>query len=98
MYWSDYPHAESRFPESTNKVLAWQSLGSESVRKIFWDSPKRCFGNRDRKTGGKLLIEFFEGEWDEIRHATQRGPLIARKTFQKQVEALTGRRLIGETR
>ena len=28
MYSSDYPHAESRFPESTDKVLAWQSLGT----------------------------------------------------------------------
>jgi len=39
-----------------------------------------------------------EGEWDEIRHATQRGRLIGRETFQKQVEAMTGRRLVGEAR
>lgn len=51
MYWSDYLHAESRFPESTNKVLAWQSLDTESVRKMFRNNPKRCFGNRDGKTG-----------------------------------------------
>ena len=39
-----------------------------------------------------------QSEWDEIRHATQRGRLIGRETFQKQVEAMTGRRLLGETR
>ena len=44
MYSSDYPHAESRFPESTNKVLAWKSLGDEVMRKLFWDNATRCFG------------------------------------------------------
>ena len=34
-----------------------------------------------------------EREWEEIRQATQRGRLIGRETFQKQVEAMTGRRL-----
>jgi len=34
MYSSDYPHAESRFPESTNKVLAWGSLGDPTRNKI----------------------------------------------------------------
>src|SRR5439155_15945465 len=44
MYSSDYPHAESRFPESTNKVLAWKSLGDEVMRKMLWDNATRCFG------------------------------------------------------
>jgi hypothetical protein len=39
-----------------------------------------------------------EREWEEIRQATQRGRLIGRETFQKQVEAMTGRRLVGESR
>ncbi len=39
-----------------------------------------------------------EMEWDKIRQATQRGRLIGRETFQKQVEAMTGRRLVGEAR
>ena len=39
-----------------------------------------------------------EGEWAEIRQATQRGRLIGREPFQKQVEAMTGRRLVGEAR
>ena len=39
-----------------------------------------------------------QGEWEEIRRATQRGRLIGQETFQKQVEALTGRRLAGEGR
>jgi len=44
MYSSDYPHAESRFPESADKVLAWKSLGDEVMRKMLWDNATRCFG------------------------------------------------------
>jgi hypothetical protein len=39
-----------------------------------------------------------QGEWEQIRQATQRGRLIGQKTFQKQIEAMTGRRLVGEAR
>jgi hypothetical protein len=35
MYSSDYPHAECRFPESTDKVLGWKSLGDEVMRKMY---------------------------------------------------------------
>jgi predicted TIM-barrel fold metal-dependent hydrolase len=44
MYSSDYPHAESRFPESTDKVLAWKSLGDDAMRKLLWDNAVACFG------------------------------------------------------
>jgi len=44
MYSSDYPHAESRFPESTNKVLAWNSLGDEIKGKMLWNNAIKCFG------------------------------------------------------
>jgi predicted TIM-barrel fold metal-dependent hydrolase len=44
MYSSDYPHAECRFPQSTDKVLAWQSLGETVTRKMLWDNAVRCFG------------------------------------------------------
>ena len=37
-------HAESRFPESTNKVLAWKSHGAEVMRKMLWDNATKCFG------------------------------------------------------
>ena len=43
MYSSDYPHAESRFPESTDKVLAWKSLGESAMRKMLWDNAVACF-------------------------------------------------------
>ncbi|MFQ5882099.1 MAG: transposase [Candidatus Methylomirabilales bacterium] len=39
-----------------------------------------------------------EGEWEEIRAATQRGRVIAREEFQKQIEAKVGRHLVGESR
>lgn len=44
MYSSDYPHAECRFPESTEQVLAWKSPGDKAMRKMFWDNATRCFG------------------------------------------------------
>jgi predicted TIM-barrel fold metal-dependent hydrolase len=44
MFGSDYPHAESRFPDSVDKVLEWQTLTSEQMRKLTWDNPVRFFG------------------------------------------------------
>ena len=44
MYASDYPHAESRFPESVDKVQSWNSLGAESLRKLMWDNAVRFYG------------------------------------------------------
>jgi len=41
---SDYPHSESRFPESVEKVLSWQSLTPERKRKLLWDNPVAFFG------------------------------------------------------
>jgi hypothetical protein len=46
MYSSDYPHAESRFPESANKVLEWKSLRAEVMRKMMWDNATKCFGGK----------------------------------------------------
>ena len=53
---------------------------------------------RQEKYRAWIDSQIDEGEWNEIRQATQRGRLIGRDTFQKQVEAMTGRRLLGETR
>lgn len=45
MFGSDYPHAESRFPESADRVLAWQNvIGPEAMKKMMWDNPVRFFG------------------------------------------------------
>jgi predicted TIM-barrel fold metal-dependent hydrolase len=45
MFGSDYPHAESRFPESADRTLAWQNvIGSEAMKKMMWDNPVRFFG------------------------------------------------------
>jgi predicted TIM-barrel fold metal-dependent hydrolase len=44
MFGSDYPHAESRFPDSVDTVLAWDSLGADRLRKLLWDNAVRCFG------------------------------------------------------
>jgi len=44
MFGSDYPHAESRFPGSLDKVLAWESPTTDQMRKLLWDNPVRFFG------------------------------------------------------
>lgn len=53
---------------------------------------------RRARYGGWIESEINQGEWAEIRQSTQRGRLIGREAFQKQVEAMTGRRLAGESR
>lgn len=38
------------------------------------------------------------GEWEHIRQATQRTRAIGTENFQRQIEARTGRRFVGEAR
>src|SRR5437764_1021100 len=44
MFGSDYPHSESRFPESVDRVLGWENLTPEQLQKLLWDNPVRAFG------------------------------------------------------
>lgn len=45
MFGSDYPHAESRFPESADRTIAWKgTIGDAAMRKMLWDNPVRFFG------------------------------------------------------
>ena len=45
MLGTDYPHAESRFPESVDRVLQWRSeVGDGAMRKLLWDNAVRFFG------------------------------------------------------
>ena len=44
MFGSDYPHAESRFPESCALVLGWDQLDHAALQKLLWDNPVRFFG------------------------------------------------------
>jgi predicted TIM-barrel fold metal-dependent hydrolase len=43
---TDYPHAESRFPESVDRVLAWKDSGVDegAIKKLLWDNPVAFFG------------------------------------------------------
>jgi predicted TIM-barrel fold metal-dependent hydrolase len=43
MYASDYPHFESRFPNSVNFFMDWK-LDKELTRKLCWDNPVRLYG------------------------------------------------------
>jgi len=42
MYASDYPHAESHFPESAGTVAGWD-MAQERKRKLLWDNAKRLY-------------------------------------------------------
>jgi predicted TIM-barrel fold metal-dependent hydrolase len=44
MFGSDYPHPESRFPESADRVLDWQNVSQDQRRKLLWDNAVRFFG------------------------------------------------------
>jgi hypothetical protein len=44
LYSFNYPHAQCRFLEFTDQVLAWRSAGDKAMRKMFWDYTTRCFG------------------------------------------------------
>ena len=46
MFSSDYPHAESRFPDSVDIVLGWDSLDADAKRKLFWENAAQCFGTK----------------------------------------------------
>ncbi|HWD58572.1 MAG TPA: amidohydrolase family protein, partial [Stellaceae bacterium] len=43
MFGSDYPHFESWFPNSIDKILEWKSVAGERAQKLFWDNANRCF-------------------------------------------------------
>jgi hypothetical protein len=42
MYASDYPHGESHFPKSVQKVLDWD-MPQGRKRKLFWDNAVRLY-------------------------------------------------------
>ena len=44
MWASDYPHSESRFPETVNQFLGWKSVPESVVPKLLWDNAVRFFG------------------------------------------------------
>jgi predicted TIM-barrel fold metal-dependent hydrolase len=42
MYASDYPHGESHFPKSVERVLGWD-MAEARKRRLFWDNPVRLY-------------------------------------------------------
>lgn len=44
MYASDFPHAESQYPDSVDNFCAWRRLTDEHKRKMLWDNPARFYG------------------------------------------------------
>ena len=43
MFGSDFPHPESRFPDSVDVVLGWDQLDDDFKRRLLWDNPAACF-------------------------------------------------------
>ena len=43
MFSSDYPHAESRFPNSVDVFTGWDGLTRETKQKLLWDNAASCF-------------------------------------------------------
>lgn len=46
MLGTDYPHAESRFPETVDRVVSWKGAGipESSIHRMLWDNPVAFFG------------------------------------------------------
>jgi hypothetical protein len=83
------------------KKIVQKQIAKASSRSVVEDDfPKLARRAPMAASGGQKWIdlEIDEGEWEDSHQATQRGRLIGRETFQKQVEAMTGRRLVGEAR
>jgi putative transposase len=53
---------------------------------------------KERRQAYKTWMEadFKEREWDDIRVATQKGRVIGKERFQKEIEIMLGRRVIGQ--
>jgi predicted TIM-barrel fold metal-dependent hydrolase len=43
MFGSDYPHFESWFPNSIDKILEWPGVTGERAKKLLWENANRCF-------------------------------------------------------
>jgi predicted TIM-barrel fold metal-dependent hydrolase len=44
MYASDYPHLESRFPNSVHYFLGFETISDEMRKRLFWENPVRLLG------------------------------------------------------
>lgn len=44
MFGSDYPHPESRFPDTVDVALGWKEVERGLMQKLLWDNAVRAFG------------------------------------------------------
>ena len=84
--WSSYRHRALGLPDRLLDEDVWYAgLGADEKE-------------RQERYQRWIDAQIDEREWEEIRQATQRGRLFGREAFHRQVEAITGRRLVGEAR
>ena len=44
MFSTDYPHPETRFPDSVELALSWKEVSPDLMQKILWDNAVKAFG------------------------------------------------------
>ena len=84
--WSSYRH---------RALGTWNRLLDEDV---WYAGLAATAAERQERYREWMDGQIDEREWEQIRKATQRGRLIGRETFQRQVEVMIGRRVVGEAR
>jgi putative transposase len=84
--WSSYGHrALGRTDELLDEDPWYAGLG-------------RSAEERQRAYRKWMEASINEGEWEQIRRATQRGRVVGKEGFQEEIGGRIGRRVVGETR
>ncbi len=84
--WSSYQHRALGVPDRLLDEDVWYAALGTTEKE------------RQERYQAWMDAQIDVREWAEIRQATQRGRLIGQETFKRHVEAITGRRLVGEAR
>ncbi len=84
----------------------WSSYGYRALGRVnglldedlWYAGLGRSAGERQRVYQEWIESGIKEGEWEQIREATQRGRVVGKVAFQEEIGTLIGRKVAGETR